>query len=64
MQGRYNKLDLPKVLRLRAQGLSNAIIALRLGVSHGAIYHALRKHDAQHSAQEILKRVRCAPLWE
>lgn len=63
MHGQYNKLDLPKALRLRARGLSSTVIAQRLGVSHGAIYLALRKHDAQHGAQEILKRARRAPSW-
>jgi hypothetical protein len=52
-----SKIDLPKALRLRAQGLSNMIIAQRLGVTHGAVYLAFRKHDARHSTVEILKWV-------
>ena len=47
---RTSKLDAAKVFKLRALGLSNAIIAQRLGVTQGAIYHVLRKHDAEHGA--------------
>jgi DNA-binding NarL/FixJ family response regulator len=39
----FRKLDPGKVLKLKRQGLSNAQIAQRLGVTQGAIYHALRK---------------------
>lgn len=57
MQRQYNRLDLPKALRLRAQGYSNTIIAQRLGVTHGTVYLALRKHDAQHDTRGIPKRI-------
>jgi transposase len=35
-----------KVRKLKAQGLTNTQIALRLGVTQGAIYHVLRKLEA------------------
>jgi transcriptional regulator len=40
----FRKLDPQKVLQLKQRGLSNSQIALRLGVTQGAIYHVLRKH--------------------
>lgn len=48
MYGQYNKVDLPKALKLRAQGLSNTVIAKRLDVTAGAIYLTFRKYDAEH----------------
>jgi len=42
---RFRKLDPLKVRKLKGQGLSNAQIAQRLGVTQGAIYHVLRKVD-------------------
>lgn len=45
------KLDLGKVEKLKAHGLSNAVIAARLGVTHGAIYHALRRLNKNKTAQ-------------
>ena len=39
----FRKLDPEKVIKLKRQGLSNALIAQRLGVTQGAIYHVLRK---------------------
>lgn len=39
------------------------IISQRLRVTHGAVYLAFRKHDAQHGAVEILKRARRASSW-
>lgn len=41
----FRKLDPLKVRKLKAQGLTNTQIALRLGVTQGAIYHVLRKLD-------------------
>ncbi len=42
----FRKLDPQKVLKLKQQGLSNNQIAQRLGVTQGAVYHALRKGGA------------------
>ena len=39
----YHKLDPLKVRKLKEQGLTNAQVAQRLGVTQGAIYHVLRK---------------------
>jgi len=39
----FRKLDPVKVVKLKRQGLSNALIAQRLGVTQGAVYHVLRK---------------------
>ena len=39
------------------------IISQRLSVTHGAVYLAFRKHDVQHGAVEILKRVGHASSW-
>ena len=41
----FRKLDPAKVLKLKRQGLSNSLIAQRLGVTQGAVYHVLRKMD-------------------
>ena len=41
----FRKLDPVKVVKLKRQGLSNALIAQRLGVTQGAVYHVLRKMD-------------------
>jgi transposase len=41
----FRKLDPVKVIKLKRQGLSNALIAQRLGVTQGAVYHVLRKMD-------------------
>lgn len=41
----FRKLDPEKVAKLKRQGLSNSLIAQRLGVTQGAIYHVLRKMD-------------------
>ena len=43
MSKSFRKLDPLKVLKLKRQGLSNALIAQRLGVTQGAVYHVLRK---------------------
>ncbi len=42
----FRKLNPQKVLKLKQQGLSNNQIAQRLGVTQGAVYHALRKGGA------------------
>ena len=42
----FRKLNPQKVLKLKQQGLSNSQIALRLGVTQGAVYHVLRKFDS------------------
>ncbi|WP_372522902.1 hypothetical protein [Sulfuricaulis sp.] len=39
----FRKLDPVKVIKLKRQGLSNSLIAQRLGVTQGAVYHVLRK---------------------
>lgn len=44
----FRKLDPMKVVKLKKQGLSNALIAQRLGVTQGAVYHVLRKLDPGH----------------
>lgn len=41
----FRKLDPVKVVKLKRQGLSNSLIAQRLGVTQGAVYHVLRKID-------------------
>jgi len=41
----FRKLDPEKVIKLKRQGLSNSLIAQRLGVTQGAVYHVLRKID-------------------
>lgn len=41
----FRKLDPMRVVKLKRQGLSNALIAQRLGVTQGAVYHVLRKMD-------------------
>lgn len=45
----HNKLDVTKALKLREQGLSNAIIAKRLDITTGAVYAAFRKYDEQRT---------------
>ncbi|MDH3515131.1 MAG: hypothetical protein OEM83_09735 [Gammaproteobacteria bacterium] len=47
----FRKLDPQKVFKLKQQGLSNALIAERLGVTQGAIYHVLRKTPVCHENQ-------------
>ena len=42
----FRKLDPVKVIKLKRQGLSNSLIAQRLGVTQGAVYHVLRKMDS------------------
>ena len=42
----FRKLDPVKVVKLKRQGLSNSLIAQRLGVTQGAVYHVLRKMDS------------------
>lgn len=37
------KIDDKRVEHLRRAGLSQVIIAMRMGVTQGAIYHALRR---------------------
>lgn len=46
VHGQYYKLDHSKVLKLKRQGLSNTQIALRLGVTQGAVSQVLRKAEA------------------
>lgn len=41
----FRKLDPARVIKLKRQGLSNSLIAQRLGVTQGAVYHVLRKMD-------------------
>jgi len=48
----FRKLDPVKVVKLKRQGLSNALIAQRLGVTQGAVYHVLRKMDS-HVPQQL-----------
>ena len=43
MYRQYKKLDPLQVQSLKQKGLSNRIIAQRLGVTQGAIYHVLRR---------------------
>ncbi|GEM_PF-3963634 len=47
----FRKLDPAKVVKLKRQGLSNALIAQRLGVTQGAVYHVLRKMDSRTPQQ-------------
>ena len=54
MIGRNNTIDDEKVARLKAQGFSNAIIARRLGVTHGAIYHSVKRHNKPKSETSIV----------
>lgn len=51
MHGQYRKLVPEKVLVLKRQGLSNAQIAQRMGVTQGAVCYVLRKSDAVPSAK-------------
>jgi transposase len=51
----FRKLDPLKVLKLKRQGLSNSLIAQRLGVTQGAIYHVLRKMDFTGGNSDDLK---------
>lgn len=51
------KIDLEKVLKLRAQGLSSSIIARRLGVTNGAIYHVFRRHEAKNQTRKDTKNL-------
>jgi len=48
----FRKLDPVKVVKLKRQGLSNALIAQRLGVTQGAVYHVLRKMNS-HAPQQL-----------
>ena len=41
----FRKLDPMRVIKLKRQGLSNSLIAQRLGVTQGAVHHVLRKMD-------------------
>ena len=59
----HTKLDVTKALKLRAQGLSNAIIAQRLDITTGAIYAAFRKYDEQNSAPENSRPRRRSFCW-
>lgn len=47
----FRKLDPVKVVKLKRQGLSNSLIAQRLGVTQGAVYHVLRKMDSRAPQQ-------------
>lgn len=57
------KFDVAKAVTLRYQGLSNAIIAKRLGVTNGSIYLAFRKYDAEHGAPENPRRAKRTVCW-
>lgn len=50
MHGQYRKLDPSRVLKLKRQGLSNAQIALRLGVTQGAVSQILCKARVDDSS--------------
>ncbi len=43
MYNHYRKLDPSRIRQLKKQGLSNAQIAQRFGVTPGAVYSVLRK---------------------
>jgi hypothetical protein len=60
----FRKLDPTKVRKLKQQGLSNALIAQRLGVTQGAIYHVLRKMDLHGESNENLKPDNLTPLCD
>ncbi len=51
----HTKLEVAKALKLRAQGLSNAVIAQRLDVSTAAVYAAFRKYDTEHGVAKNLR---------
>jgi DNA-binding CsgD family transcriptional regulator len=57
------KLDVAKALKLRAQGLSNAIIAKRLDITTGAVYAAFRKYDEQNGVPENSRLRRRPFCW-
>lgn len=58
-----HKLDVEKALKLRTQGLTNRIIAQRLGVTQGAVYHVFRKHDAKQQTPKTTPAQRRSPCW-
>lgn len=51
----FRKLDPMKVVKLKKQGLSNSLIAQRLGVTQGAVYHVLRKLDPGDASDSGMK---------
>jgi len=59
----HDKFDLPKALKLRTQGLGNAVIAQRLNVTSGAIYAAFRKYDAEHGVMGNKQPRRRTVCW-
>ena len=48
----FRKLDPAKVIKLKRQGLSNSLIAQRLGVTQGAVYYLLRRVESGQPARE------------
>ncbi len=52
MYGQYNKVDLPKALKLRTLGINNSIIAKRLDVTPGAIYCAFPYYTIPSTARQ------------
>ncbi len=55
MYGQYRKIDPAKVLQLKSQGLSNAQIARRLGVTEAAVSYALNKAKNSNGMSERLR---------
>ena len=53
---RNNTVDDEKVARFKAQGLSNAIIARRLGVTQGAIYQSIKRHKPKNEIDERINQ--------
>ena len=52
MRAHTNTIDEKRLAQLQAQGLKNHTIAQRMGVTQGAIYHALRRIKARQAAPE------------
>lgn len=51
MRRACNNLDIDRVAKLKAQGLGNNIIAIRLGVTQGAIFLALKRIEKKLCSQ-------------
>lgn len=55
MSARTNTIDEKRLAQLQAQGIKNHIIAQRMGVTQGAIYHAMRRIKACQATVPVAK---------
>jgi DNA-binding MarR family transcriptional regulator len=51
MSARHKTIDHDQVAYLRSKGLKNGVIAQRLGVTQGAIYHVVKRLEAKQKPE-------------